>query len=405
MAGLTATSLQWLLDILVGGVLLAWLVLFFGRGYFWRADQRLPALPPASLADKQASPACLPAVVAIVPARNEAEGIGPCVSALLGQHYPGTLRVMLVDDQSTDGTADIAQAAAESISAAGRLQILAGKALPEGWAGKVWAMHQGVAAAGDAPLLWFTDADIVHGPDVLEKLVLHQQRDNRALVSLMVMLSCRSFWERLLIPPFIFFFQMLYPFPWVNDRRRPLAGAAGGCMLLRRDLLLQAGGFAAMRGALIDDCTLAALMKKQGPIWLGLGTESHSLRDYRFLDEIWRMVTRSAYVQLQFSPWRLLEATLGMIFLYALPVVMLVAGLVLPQWLWIAPSGLALGLMAWAYAPSVRLYALNGLWVLTLPVAAMLYTLMTLDSARRHYLGRGGAWKGRHYDQSGEKRP
>ncbi|WP_414040286.1 glycosyltransferase [Acidithiobacillus sp. M4-SHS-6] len=400
-----ALPLEWLLDALVSAVLLAWLVLFFGRGYFWRADQRLPDLPAASFPDKKASAERLPAVIAIVPARNEAEGIGPCVTALLRQHYPAALRVMVVDDQSEDGTADIARAAAEKIGASDRLQILAGKALPEAWAGKVWAMHQGVAAAEDAPLLWFTDADIVHGPDVLQKLVLHLQRDNRALVSLMVMLSCRSFWERLLIPPFIFFFQMLYPFPWVNDPRRKLAGAAGGCMLLRRDLLLQAGGFAAMRGALIDDCTLAALMKKQGPVWLGLGTESHSLRDYRSLDEIWRMVTRSAYVQLQFSPWRLLEATLGMLFLYAVPVIMLAAGLVLQQWVWTTLSALALGLMAWAYYPSVRLYALNGLWILTLPVAALLYTLMTLDSARRHYRGRGGAWKGRHYDQSGEKRP
>lgn len=401
MANIVATPTAWLLDILIGLVLLAWLILLFGRGGFWRANQRLPTLV-TDLPDATATTR-LPAVTAIVPARNEVEGIGACVTALLRQNYPGVVRVIVVDDQSDDGTAASAKMAAEKVGAADHLQVLCGQALPEGWAGKVWAMHQGVLAADNVALLWFTDADIVHGPEVLQRLVAHQQRENRALVSLMVMLSCRSFWERLLIPPFIFFFQMLYPFPWVNDSRRKLAGAAGGCMLLRRDMLLQAGGFAAMRGALIDDCTLAALLKPFGPIWLGLGAESYSLRDYRYLGEIWRMVARSAYVQLQFSPWKLLEAVIGMLFLYALPVIWLMMGLWLQQWLWIIPSALSLLLMCRAYFPSVRLYAQNGLWVLTLPVAAMLYTLMTLDSARRHYLGRGGYWKGRHYDASGER--
>jgi len=396
--------LFWFLDALAALVLLAWLMLFFARGFFWRADQRLPALTAEFL--KAADPAAvgLPAVTAIVPARNEAEGIGPCVTALLRQNYPGELRVIVVDDQSQDETTQVAKIAAEKVGASDRLQVLSGTMLPEAWAGKVWAMHQGALAAEDVSLLWFTDADIVHGPDVLTRLVAQQQRGNRALVSLMVMLSCRSFWERLLIPPFIFFFQMLYPFPWVNDPRRKLAGAAGGCMLLRRDMLMRAGGFAAMRGALIDDCTLAALLKTQGPIWLGLGTESYSLRDYRFLGEIWRMVARSAYVQLEFSPWRLLEATLGMVFLYAVPVIVLIVGCWGQQWIGLTLSVLTLALMFMAYLPSVRLYAQNSLWILTLPLAAMLYTLMTLDSARRHYLGKGGAWKGRHYDQSGEKR-
>ncbi len=393
----------WLLDALAALVLLAWLVLFFARGYFWRTDQRLPVLGAVSTNMADACATRFPAVTAIVPARNEAEGIGPCVSALLRQNYPGDLRVIVVDDQSQDETALLAKKAAEKLDASDRLQVLSGKALPEAWTGKVWAMHQGTLAADAVSLLWFTDADIVHGPDVLTRLVDQQQRGNRALVSLMVMLSCRSFWERLLIPPFIFFFQMLYPFPWVNDARRKLAGAAGGCMLLRRDLLMQAGGLAAMRGALIDDCTLAALLKIQGPIWLGLGTESYSLRDYRFFGEIWRMVARSAYVQLELSPWRLLAATLGMLFLYAVPVILLIAGCWEQQWIGLALSVLTLALMFRAYLPSVRLYAQNSLWVLTLPLAAMLYTLMTLDSARRHYLGKGGAWKGRHYDQSGEK--
>ena len=280
-------------------VLLAWLILVLGRGAFWRADQRLPLRA-------NGAPRTWPEVTAVVPARNEAEGIGDCVTALLRQDYPGVLRVIVVDDQSEDGTAECAREAARRVDATSRLEVLSGAPLPENWAGKVWAMAQGVTAAGLVPLLWFTDGDIVHGPDVLQRLVTQIEDQDRSLVSLMVMLSCRSFWERLLIPPFIFFFQMLYPFPWVNNPRRVLAGAAGGCMLLRRETLEKAGGFVAMRAARIDDCTLAALVKPHGAIWLGLGTESYSLRDYQRLGEIWRMVARSAYVQLQFSPWRLL---------------------------------------------------------------------------------------------------
>ena len=376
--------------------LLAWLILLFGRGAFWRADQRLP--PSENGAQRT-----WPEVTAVVPARNEAEGIGDCVSALLRQDYPGVLHVIVVDDQSSDGTAERAREAASRLGAASRLEVLRGAPLPENWAGKVWAMAQGVNAAGLVPLLWFTDGDIVHGPDVLQRLVIQAEDQNRSLVSLMVMLSCRSFWERLLIPPFIFFFQMLYPFPWVNNPRRVLAGAAGGCMLLRRETLEKAGGFVAMRAARIDDCTLAALVKPHGAIWLGLGTESYSLRDYQRLGEIWRMVARSAYVQLQFSPWRLLGATLGMIFLYVWPVGVLLFGLWTGNIWLVLPALLACLLMLMAYLPSLRLYALNPLWMFSLPLAALLYTLMTLDSARRHYGGRGGAWKGRHYGMSGEK--
>ena len=387
---------MWLLPA-AWAVLAAWLVLFLGRGAFWRADQRLPP--------RESNPRrSWPEVTAVVPARNEAEGIGACVTALLRQDYPGVLRVIVVDDQSTDGTAKCAREAARQMDASSRLEVLTGTPLPENWAGKVWAMDQGVTAAGRVPLLWFTDGDIVHGPDVLQRLVTRIEDRDLSLVSLMVMLSCRGFWERLLIPPFIFFFQMLYPFPWVNDPHRTLAGAAGGCMLLRREALEKAGGFAAMRAARIDDCTLAALLKPHGAIWLGLGTESHSLRDYRQLGEIWRMVARSAYVQLRFSPWRLLGATLVMAFLYAGPV----GGLLYGLWtenVWLAMPALLAGLlMLTAYVPTLRLYSLNPLWAFSLPIAALFYTLMTLDSARRHYGGRGGAWKGRHYSAPRQER-
>ncbi len=275
--------------------------------------------------------------------------------------------------------------------------MLRGRDLPAGWAGKVWAQSQGVAAAGEVPWLWFTDADIQHGETVLRRLVAKAEGEQRVLVSLMVELSCRSFWERLLIPAFVFFFQKLYPFAWVNDPGRPLAGAAGGCMLLRRDALERAGGLARMRAALIDDCTLAGLLKPLGPIWLGLTHDSRSLRAYPRLGEIWSMVARSAYVQLEQKPSRLLLAVSGMIFLYLWPLLALVYGVVVQVW-WLWLPALAALLLAWRmYLPMLRFYALPWWWGVSLFPAAWLYTLMTADSGRRHYLGRGGAWKGRHY--------
>ena len=368
-------------------VFLAWVVLYLARGGFWLADQRLTAAEIAQW----------PAVTAVVPARNEAAGIAACVRGILGQDYPGELRLIVIDDQSADGTADLAQSAAAELDAASRLTVLRGKDLPAGWAGKVWAMSQGVEAAGAVPYLWFTDGDIVHAPLVLRALVAKAVTEKRVLVSLMVRLSCQTLWERWLIPPFLFFFQKLYPFPWVNDPRRKLAGAAGGCMLVAGAALTASGGLQAMRGALIDDCTLAAQLKAQGPIWLGLADHSASLRRYTRLQEIWGMVTRSAYVQLDFRPSRLLIATLSMLFLYLLPWVLLLVGLAYDQaWVW----GLSLAslLLSWRmFWPTLRDYRLSPLWALTLQPAAWLYTLMTLDSARRHYGGRGGAWKGRVY--------
>ena len=366
---------------------LAWLVLYLGRGNFWRADRRLGV----------GELAAWPTVTAVVPARNEAEGIAACVRGILGQDYPGELRLIVVDDQSSDGTAELAHAAAAAIGAATRLSVLAGENLPAAWAGKVWAMAQGVEAAGTVPYLWFTDGDIVHQPQVLRALVAKAGTENRVLVSLMVRLSCETRWERWLIPPFLFFFQKLYPFPWVNDPRRRTAGAAGGCMLVARDALLASGGLQAMRGALIDDCTLAAQLQVQGPIWLGLAEQSESLRRYQRLGEIWRMVARSAYVQLEFRPSRLLLATLGMLFLYLLPWVLFILGLLQNKpWVW-ALSLLSL-LLSWRmFWPTLRDYRLSPFWIFSLQPAAWLYTLMTLDSARRHYRGRGGAWKGRTY--------
>ena len=389
-SGLSAnTLLEWLAVLVTWAAALAWGVLYLARGRFWRCDERLaPEIAPLSR---------WPAVTAVVPARNEAAGIGACVRSILGQDYPGDLRLIVVDDQSSDGTAALAREAAAAAGSAQRLNVLRGRDLPAGWAGKVWAQSQGVAAAGEVPWLWFTDADIQHGETVLRRLVAKAEGEQRVLVSLMVELSCRSFWERLLIPAFVFFFQKLYPFAWVNDPGRPLAGAAGGCMLLRRDALERAGGLARMRAALIDDCTLAGLLKPLGPIWLGLTHDSRSLRAYPRLGEIWSMVARSAYVQLEQKPSRLLLAVSGMIFLYLWPLLALVYGVVVQVW-WLWLPALAALLLAWRmYLPMLRFYALPWWWGVSLFPAAWLYTLMTADSGRRHYLGRGGAWKGRHY--------
>ncbi len=371
-------------------VFLVWLFLTFFRGDFWRAEQRLPQeivrLP------------YWPEVVAIVPARNEAQSIGHCVQGLLRQDYPGIFRVIVVDDQSQDGTASLAEEAARRLGADERLQVLSGSPLPQGWAGKVWAMAQGVEAAGSATYLWFTDADIEHGPRVLQTLLAKAENEQRVLVSLMVRLSTTTLWERWLIPAFLFFFQKLYPFPWVNDPQHQTAAAAGGCMLVRREVLAQSGGLAEMRGALIDDCTLAAQLKPLGAIWLGLADDSLSLRQYQSLGEIWRMVARSAYVQLQHRPSLLLGTTLGMLILYFLPWALLVLGLLtgmnLPAIILAAGTLL---ISWWIYWPTLRYLQLSPLWVLSLQPAAWLYTLMTLDSARQYYAGRGGAWKGRTY--------
>jgi len=384
-----STILEWLAGFLTWAAACAWGVLYLARGGFWRCTERLPADIPSL------SP--WPAVTAVVPARNEAAGIGSCVRSILSQDYPGSLRLIVVDDQSSDATATLARAAAKAVGATERLQVLSGQDLPSGWAGKVWAQSQGVAAAGEVPWLWFTDADIEHGKTVLRRLVAKAVGEQRVLVSLMVELSCRSFWERLLIPAFVFFFQKLYPFAWVNDPRRKLAGAAGGCMLLRREALERAGGLARMRAALIDDCTLAGLLKPLGPIWLGLTHDSRSLRAYPRLREIWSMVARSAYVQLEQKPSRLLLALAGMLFLYLWPLLALLYGLAIQAW-WLWLPALAALLLAWRmYLPMLRFYGLPWWWGVSLFPAAWLYTLMTADSGRRHYQGRGGAWKGRHY--------
>ena len=367
-----------------------WLYLLLGRGMFWRARPR-----DLDLADAPA-PVIWPRVVAVVPARNEAEVLPSSVGALLAQRYPGHFDIVVVDDQSSDDTAAVAARAAELRNQTGRLTVLSGTPLLPGWAGKLWAMEQGLAAVdrrGEPPdYILFTDADIACGPDVLARLVAAAEQRQAALVSLMATLRCESLAERLLVPAFVFFFQKLFPFAWVNDPASATAAAAGGCMLVRRAALKRAGGLAKIRGAIIDDCALGALMKRQGPVWLGLGTEVHSLRPYPAFADIRRMVTRSAYAQLGYSAWRLVGAVLGMLLTYMAAPLLAIFAHGAAQLL----GGLTWLLMTLAYLPMLRFYGRSPLWAPLLPAIALFYTVYTVESAAQHARGRGGAWKGRY---------
>jgi hopene-associated glycosyltransferase HpnB len=369
----------------------AWLYLVLGRGGFWRGRERDSAL--ARPGDEGI--AAWPRVIAIIPARDEAACIGTTIRSLLRQDYPGPLAIILVDDGSADETAEVARRAGVETGAADRLTIVRGTDLPPGWTGKLWAMRQGVTEAENGPkppdFLWFSDADIAYAPGVLRRLVAGAVARGTVLTSLMVKLRCESAAERLLIPAFVFFFQKLYPFAFVNDRGRRTAAAAGGCMLVRRAALAKAGGLEAIRGALIDDCALGALMKRQGPIWLGLTEDAQSLRAYPGISDIRRMVARSAYAELDYSPARLAGAVAGMTLVYLTPPLLTVFATGAAQ----ALGAAAWALMALAYQPTLHLYRLNPLWGLALPAIAAIYTGFTVDSAVQHWQGRGGAWKGR----------
>jgi hopene-associated glycosyltransferase HpnB len=375
------------LDAGLGALTLAvWVYLLLGRGGFWRTRERDDADPPPE-------PAIWPAVVAVVPARDEADVIALSLASLLAQDYPGDFRVILVDDSSADGTGEVARGlAATPAGAGGRLEVLTGGPLPAGWTGKLWAQSQGVIHAGTPAYLLLTDADIAHAPDTLRRLVARAEAKGLVLTSLMAKLTVETWPERLLIPAFVFFFAMLYPFAWVNDPARGCAAAAGGCMLVRREALEQAGGLAAIRRRIIDDCSLGALMKRQGPIWLGLTRRAVSLRPYAGFGEIARMVSRSAYAQLNFSPWLLAGTVAGMGLVYlAGPVLALAGDGVLARGL-----GLAAWLaMALAYRPMLRFYGRSPLWGLGLPLIGALYTAFTIRSAVETWRGRGGLWKGR----------
>jgi hopene-associated glycosyltransferase HpnB len=358
-----------------------WLYLLLGRDGFWRLRER-------DTREEAPLPAHWPSVIAVVPARNEADVIAQSLGSLLTQDYPGDFRVILVDDQSEDGTADFARALNSP-----RLTVMTGAPRPPGWTGKLWAMKQGVEAAESfAPeFFWLTDADIAHSKDNLAKLVARAQSGNRVLVSLMARLSCKTPAEHFLIPAFVFFFDMLFPFGAVNNPRRRLAAAAGGCMLARADALKKAGGIDAIRHNIIDDCALARAMKAQGPIWLGLTDRSVSLRPYEKLRDIRHMVSRSAYAQLNYSPLLLAGTLAGLFLLYIAPVLAALFAwydVQLAGWLtWI--------IMALMFQPILRFYRLSPAWGVALPLIGIFYAGFTLDSALQYWAGRGGMWKGR----------
>jgi hopene-associated glycosyltransferase HpnB len=429
LSGLASPGLA--LGIAAALAAVAWLVLLLGHGGFWRTDQQLP--PPEPGVSGDSGPAVWPEVVAVIPARDEAAILPVTLPALLGQDYPGPFSVTLVDDGSSDGTGEVAAAigaaAAPALRRLRRLRVLPGAPPPPGWAGKPWAMAQGLDAAraardsgdsgdsgpvrpespksaDDAGYVLFTDADIAWGPGALSALVAAAEAGRRDLTSQMVLLRTETRWEKMIIPAFVYFFAQLYPFRWVNWPGGRTAAAAGGCMLVRRSTLGQVGGLAPIRGALIDDVALGRLLKRppaRGRIWLGLSTGIRSVRPYLGLADLWNMVARSAFTQLRYSPWLLAGTLAGLAWLYALPVASTLAGLIA---ITVGGAGtgsllcVAAGLTGWAamtisYLPMLRLYRLSPLRAPLLPATAVLYAAMTADSARRHYAGRGGAWKGR----------
>jgi hopene-associated glycosyltransferase HpnB len=382
--------------------LAVWVGLLCFWGQFWRTDQRL---------DNQVTELSVyPSVCAIIPARNEASLVPVTLRSLLLQDYPGSLTTILVDDHSTDGTATVAQSVADALDKSSKLHIVSAQPLPPGWTGKLWALEQGIRQAQTLtpPPDYFllTDADIEHDPENLRRLVAKAQGEDLDLVSLMVRLRCESFWEKLLIPAFVFFFQKLYPFRLVNDPTKATAAAAGGCILISREALTRIGGIQVVRQALIDDCALAHAVKSSGQpqgkgrIWLGLTNFTRSLRPYPFLATIWDMVARTAFTQLNYSPWLLLGTVIGMTIIYIVPPVSAIVGGLTGNWL-IAIAGLSSWLlMTCAYFPTIRFYNCSPLLAFCLPIIALLYNLMTIDSALRHFSKRGGTWKGRVYSQT-----
>jgi hopene-associated glycosyltransferase HpnB len=396
------------LAVLTTAATLAWLYLLTLHGRYWRTGERLPPAgpgtsPPLVRGEDPPNPLVQPAVTAVIPARNEAAVLPDCLPSLLAQDYAGPLRVVVVDDDSSDGTAGVA---AQLGAAAGRdVVVISARPTPPGWAGKVWAMSEGVATVGpDAEYILFTDADIAYAPGTLTRLATAATDNRLTLVSQMALLRAATRAEKLLVPAFVYFFAQLYPFRRVNHPDSKTAAAAGGCMLVRTGALAAAGGLAEIRSARIDDVALGTLLKRAGGrCWLGLTTDVTSRRRYDRMADIWDMVARSAYTQLRYSLIATVGCVLALAWLYLLPPAATVAGLALlaagasaTTASWLFGAGLAGWLlMSVSYGPMLRLYGLSPLRAPSLPLVAGLYAAMTADSARRHLAGRGGAWKGR----------
>jgi len=355
--------------------LLVWLYLVFGHGKFWESGPELrPALPVAT-----------PDVDIIVPARDEAATIAPVIASLLAQDYAGLFRVILVDDGSTDGTAALA-------GAHENLTVLTGAPKPAGWSGKLWALAQGVTASS-APVILFADADIVHDPKHLSALIARLISPRVDMVSEMVRLNCESLAERALVPAFVYFFQMLYPFARVNDPLSAAAAAAGGTVLLRREALARIGGVAAIKSALIDDVALATALKRSGPIFLGHSGLAKSIRPYPDFADIFRMVARTAFTQLRYSAWVLAGTLLGLTLVWLVPAYEVIFG---HGWHFLVGL-IAFALSMVSYMPTLRRYDRPKYWALALPLIALFYMAATVTSAVTHWRGTGATWKNRAY--------
>jgi hopene-associated glycosyltransferase HpnB len=355
-----------------------WIYLFFLHGWFWRSGPELPAGLPQDTPD----------VDIVVPARDEAATIAPVIASLLAQDYPGRFRVILVDDNSSDDTAALAGSDA-------RLTTLSGEPKPPGWSGKLWALRQGIAA-GQAPLLLFTDADIVHAPGHLSALVAALQVRAVVMASEMVRLNCTSLAEKALVPAFVYFFQMLYPFAKVNDPRSSVAAAAGGTVLIRREVLADCGGIDAIKTALIDDVALATLVKRRAAIYLGHSGLATSIRPYPQWSDIWQMIARTAFTQLRYSPMLLTVTVVGLALVWLVPPAALVFGHGAT-----ALAGLiALVLAMISYLPTLARYGRSPAWAMALPVIALFYMAATIASATNHWFGSGARWKNRAYEST-----
>lgn len=382
-----------MIPLVIGVISLAiWVYLLFCRGGFWR--MRNSDTPER----QQAADVPLPKVAVFIPARNEAEFVTKAISSLVHQNYPGPLDFILIDDNSTDGTADVASAAVHQLSAHAQFRIVHASPLPLGWTGKIWALHEGIqqCARMDADYFLLTDADIVHSLDNIAELVNRAESGGFDLVSVMVKLRCSSWAERALIPAFVFFFFMLYPPAWVSRPDRRSAAAAGGCILIRRQSLERIGGIAAVAGELIDDCALASKVKRSGGrIWLGLAPNSFSIRPYQAWADIEHMVARTAFTQLRYSVVLLLATVIGMFITFLAPILLL----------WTRPTAAALGAGAWiimcmTFLPCLRFYGLSWFWAPLLPLIASFYGAATVHSAVLYRRGVGGLWKGRVQDTS-----
>ena len=376
--------------LIAAGVLtlLIWGYLLLGRGGFWRIQPFSP--PPVGGISAR--------IAVVVPARNEADVVGRTITSLLRQSGTDSIHIFLVDDGSTDSTAQASRESAAAIGCAELLTVIEGSPLAVGWSGKMWAVQQGIelAAKAEPDFFLLTDADIEHAPDSLATLVSIAHGGPYDMASFMVKLHCESLAEKLLIPAFVYFFFKLYPPVLIANSRNTTAGAAGGCILIRPAALAQAGGIEAIRHEVIDDCALATRVKRSGGrLWLGASATTRSTRPYGSFSEIGRMISRSAFNQLHHSTLLLIASMAGMAVTYLLPpALVLFSHCTVPAILGAA----AWLLMSLSYIPVLRLYRLNLLWALALPLAAVFYVGATFHSAWKYWTGRGGQWKGRIQD-------